>query len=82
MATLTELFAELRAREKRLATSESGGWRDCLPSDRENVREMRDALVDKLLDPANEERLLALAGNLDLGPLRHGVSIAFSRSQE
>ena len=82
MTTLTELFAGLRAREKRLKTSMAGGWRDCIPSDREIVSEFREALIEKLLDPVNTERLLALAGDLELGPLRHGVSLSFSRSHE
>ena len=82
MPTLTELFAELRARERRLQTSVTGGWSDSIPSDRSSVAQMREAVIDKLLDPANSERLLAVAGDIDLGPLRHGVSLVFSESSE
>lgn len=67
MATLSQLYAELRIREKRLLEAESRGWRDCVPGERASVAEFRHELVEKLLDPDNSERLIAAIGDVDMG---------------
>jgi hypothetical protein len=35
MPTLQHCFDELAARRKRLKEAEDGGWRDCIPGERE-----------------------------------------------
>jgi hypothetical protein len=81
MATLTQCYLELRARRARLREAETNGWRDCLPSERENVSEFEHAFVQLLLDAGISERLMQLAGGVELGTLPLGVSLAFSRNR-
>ncbi len=77
MPTLREYFAELDARRKRLQQAEDCGWRDSIPSERETVAEFEHVLMNAIGN--NHGRLVEIAGDLDLGPLPLGISLAYSR---
>lgn len=82
MVTVSQLYAELRAREKKLTEAVSAGWRDAIPSAQECVAEMRHEVVEKLLSPDNAQRIIMVGGELDMGPLGTGLSLAYSGGTE
>ena len=78
MATLSQCYLELRARRARLLEAETNGWRDCARSERNTVAEFEDAFMRMVMDTVTADRLMQQAGEVELGPLPWGVSLAYS----
>jgi hypothetical protein len=76
MPTLREVFAELYARQARLDNDIREGFGSCIPGSRDCVNEMRWTIGHMLL--RNMDALIVAAGDLDLGDLPAGVSLAYS----
>ena len=76
MATLAECFKELQARRARLYEARSYGWRDVIHAEAETVSEF-ESVFQKMLTGRMDE-IIELAGEVDLGELPTGVSLAFS----
>lgn len=76
MPTLRECVEEGRARKARLDEAVERGWRDCIPSERQNVEEWNH-VMERLLE-GGMDRVLELAGDVHLGPLPAGVGLHFS----
>jgi hypothetical protein len=74
MPTLREYIAEVDARRTRLREAEDRSWRDCIPSEKETVAEFEHVLMNAIGN--NYDCLVEIAGDLDLGPLPPGVSLA------
>jgi hypothetical protein len=80
VVTLSQLYAEYRARAKKLKESVDRGFRDCIPAERACLAEIEHELVTKLLSVDVGDQLMATAGDLELGALSTGLSLAHSRS--
>ena len=77
MPSLREYFAEMEARRKRLQEAQDRRWSDCIEGEQRTVAEFEHVLMDALMKNGTE--LVEAAGDVDLGALPIGISLAYSR---
>ncbi|MBD2745980.1 hypothetical protein IC232_04625 [Microvirga sp. BT688] len=76
MPTLREYFAEMEARRKRLQEAHDRGWSDCIEGEQRTVDEFEHVLMNALTKNGTE--LVEAAGDVNLGALPIGISLAYS----
>ena len=76
MPSLREYFAEMEARRKRLQEVQDRRWSDCIEGEQRTVAEFEHVLMGAMLKNGND--LVEAAGDVDLGALPIGISLAYS----